>query len=303
MKTGPWWVRGVLWAGVVLCLYALWRSIGSSELELGHVAVASWVCIAVLLAAMWGTSILAWICFVRAHTGQTIRTSDAVRQSGLLLVGKYIPGGVFGFVARLRDGRSEQRSALLVSGLVEQFVGISVPLLLGSIAYMAAHHGWLILTLTLVVPLITWLISLFWNRICLFDELRRRYSGLLAIKPDPVTLLAASFLVSLQVATYMSIVALVAYQIFSLDLLASIGTAGAFALAVSAGMMAILVPGGIGIRESALIALALPFLMVEHAVFLAALMRVILTIFDLVAGVVAVLISKCCGSEKLDCRT
>jgi uncharacterized membrane protein YbhN (UPF0104 family) len=73
-------------------------------------------------------------------------------------------------------------------------------------------------------------------------------------------------------------------------MLAAIGIAGAFSLAVTLGMLAIFAPGGIGIREVVFVLLCGPWLDGNAALLLAAAMRILAVIFDLFAGAVAVLL-------------
>src|SRR5690606_19297748 len=101
-----------------------------------------------LLLVVWGVTILSWRQMVFAYTGTTIGWERAAHNLGLLLIGKYIPGGVVGFVARAYDVDSDDgrpvapRVAHVAAGLGEQVGGLLSTTLFGAVLYVAALAEW-----------------------------------------------------------------------------------------------------------------------------------------------------------------
>src|SRR5690606_16560486 len=91
---------------------------------------------------------------------------------------------------------------------------------------------------------------------------------------------------------WVTTIIVVAGQLFDLDFHAALGMAGAFLLAVAAGMLVVIAPGGIGVREAALVGLTSAWLDTVQAVFLSALLRILSTMLDLLAGIAAGLLER-----------
>jgi uncharacterized membrane protein YbhN (UPF0104 family) len=241
---------------------------------------------------VWVTSVAAWRNYLYSFTGAMPAWREAFRQIGLLLVGKYIPGGIFGFVARIYDEASAQRGPLLAAGVVEQLVGAAMATMLGALCYLAGWYrqpAWLLL-IVLLPPLAVVGTQLFAMVLRHSSRLHRR----IPVFPpwSRPQLLVAALLSLLQQISWALAVGLLAMHLFGLDLLSAIGVAGAFGLAVGAGVLVVVSPGGIGVREGAMTALAATWMGFDSALLLAALLRVVGVGLDLLAGSLVLVVGK-----------
>lgn len=272
----------------MLCGYALWRTRELAVAVFARTSATSLLLVFFLLLLVWGLAVVSWRFYLVAYTGQLASWRTAIRQLGLLLIGKYVPGGVFGFIARMYDQPDAPRKQLFWAGLTEQAVGVSLPMALGGVLYIAAvrHHlGWLLLVLPLPLLAVGG-IQLLHHFAAGLPWLRRH-----AISGSPPwrKLLPATSIHLAQLLAWVTLVALLSHQLYGLDVIINVGVAGAFLLAVAAGMIVVIVPGGIGVREAILIGLLSLWLETSQAVFLTALLRLLSSMLDVFAGVVATL--------------
>lgn len=286
-----WFKRLVLWAGLLLCLYALWRAqslVGDAAHGIG---VGGWVFAGALLVLAWMLSVVAWRRYLLAYIKRDPGWSISMRQVGLLLVGKYVPGGIFGFLARIYDSPDEPRARLVWAGLAEQFVGVAMSIALGAVLYLAAvrnEPAWICMVIVLPV-LGAGGVRLMHHAAKWFPFLRQRAGNLQL--PAWTDLLLATATQLVQLLAWVALVALLASELYDVDGVAASGLAGAFMLAIAAGMLAVFVPGGIGVREAALIGLVSPWLDMGQAIFLTALLRIMSSLLDVFAGAVAGMIN------------
>ncbi len=282
----------LLWVGLVLCGYAIWKLGGDSLVAFGRLKPPVVALLALLVLVVWVTSVAAWRYYLRSFTGAVPTWREAFRQIGLLLVGKYIPGGIFGFVARLYDEAHVQRGRLLAAGVVEQLVGAAMATLLGALCYAVGWYrqpAWLLLVV-LLPPLAVAGTQLFAVVLRHSSRLHRRIPAIPSWSRSQ--LLVAALLSLLQQISWALMVGLLGMYLFGLDLLSAIGVAGAFGLAVGAGVLVVVSPGGIGVREGAMTALAATWMGFDSALLLAALLRVISVGLDLLAGTLVLVIGK-----------
>lgn len=281
-------VRLVLWLGLAVCLYAVWdareRIVDVAE----RIGLSGWIIVGLSMAVSWVLAVSAWRAYARAYTGLSMSLRSGLRQSGLLLVGKYVPGGVFGFLARLLDGPREQHGDLVVAGLSEQVVGLFTAVAMGLILYIGARMNEVgILAASCGVPFASLLIVACLHRALRFGWFRSVLRVERVPSPLALPLLFGVALQWMQCAIWSVLVVYLSSVVFGIDLLSAIGVAGAFGVAVGAGMLVVMAPGGIGVREGVLSFLALLWLSAGQAILLAAMMRLVTTLLDLLAGAVA----------------
>ena len=289
---GTWLKRVVLWFGLLLCIYALWHARALAGDAIGRVSMVVWTFIGSLLVSSWLLAAMTWRQYLLAYTGHEPSMYLAMRQLGLLLVGKYVPGGVFGFLARLYDQPSVPRERLFWAGLAEQAVGIAVPIALGGVLYLSAqqkHMGWLGLALLLPPVAVAGVWAL--HHMAGMMPWLRRYAGN-SLEPSWRELLTATVLQLTQQIVWVVVIVVLVRALFGLQPYAALGVAGAFWLAVAAGMLVIFSPGGIGVREVALVGMASPWLGTTQAIFLSALLRIVSSLLDVSAGGVAALLGR-----------
>jgi uncharacterized membrane protein YbhN (UPF0104 family) len=281
----------VLWLGLVLCIIIFYRSWDSfsalqNNLAWGHILV-----LLVLMAGIAFTGILSWMNVVQAIAGISLAPSIALRQMALLLVGKYIPGGVVGFLARLYDGTAHASAArLAASGIFEQCLGLAVVSVCGLIVYLSAlKSAWLLLLLLPVpwVALSSVHAILMVLRILPISRVRASVTTLVESRPAMKQVLFAAIFTQVSTLCWLIIVVFVSVKGYGLGTSSAIGVAGAFSIGVAAGLVAIIVPGGIGVREAVTMLLAMPFMDGRSSLALVTMLRVLTVAFDLFVGLSA----------------
>lgn len=281
----------VLWLGLLLCGYAMWRARSLGEGALARLDFAGWGGIALLLTAIWWLAVLAWRQYLLAYTGRTTKWRVVMRQLGLLLVGKYIPGGVFGFLARVYDQPEPLRARLVWAGLAEQAVGLGMSSALGVVLYLAASRealAWV--CLVPILPLLAVSAVGLLHRFGMRAHWLRRYADASAL-PSFRDLFLATTTQLMQLAVWGALVFMLARELYGVDGFMALGVSSAFLLAVVAGMLVVFTPGGIGVREVAMVGLAAPWLDTAQAVFLAALLRLLSSLLDVFSGGVAAVVA------------
>lgn len=291
-----WLLTTVLWLGLLLCVGVLARYASEFFELLARLSGLTAIACAASILLGWICAAAAWKQTVLVIAGVRLSFATALRQLGLLLVGKYIPGGVFGFLARLYDGdQVGARSRLAAAGLFEQMMGLSMLASTGALLYAAAIYqsAWVLYGL-LAIPWLAVAASQLALRGLGALPSRRLQVALDALSHSPPAwtgILRAALLTQLASVGWLAVVVLLAVRGFGLEPLHALGVAGAFSLAVTAGMLAVFAPGGIGVRETALVVLSAPWLGGGEALVLAAAMRMLSVAFDMLAGVAAVLVS------------
>jgi hypothetical protein len=276
--------------GIGACAVAVWTAFsGVSDVGI-RIAPGT-------LAAVAGSLLVAWVCALeswrnvyRWFLGTSLAWRDAGRHLGLILVGKYLPGGVFGFAARVYDQADPvgPRGPHVVAGLYEQLQSVLVTGLLGGVCYAAAILQ--VPTLLLLAPLVAvmaWGLLRLAIRIASSDRSRLRALLSPPAGARPYTLLVASVFITASAAGWLLSAYLLADQLVALNWLESAGIAGAYGLAIVVGIAVVFLPGGIGAREGAFIVLASHWIPAPTAVVLAGMLRLAGVGMDMMAGLVA----------------
>jgi uncharacterized membrane protein YbhN (UPF0104 family) len=294
VRTPSWLWRALRIGFVVLAVGLLvaalvdqWHNVSSGwhELPVRSLLLAAG---AVLLGLFF--SALAWRALL-ADLGQQIPVMGAVRVFFVGQLGKYLPGSVWPVVAQMELGKAHGLSrrpvgtvALLVMVLnVATGLLVAVVLLPFTSPHALSRYGWAIAFLPVGLALLH-------PRI--LNPVVNKAFSLARREPleRPLTLrgiAVATGWTMLMWASYGAHVwaladGLHAQGAKSLPLLAT----GAFALAWTAGFVAIIFPAGAGIREAVLIVAMTAVLANKELVALAAVSRLLMTAGDLVWGAV-----------------
>ena len=294
MRTPPWLWRALRVAFVVLAVSLLaaalvdqWGSVraGWHQLPVSGLCLAA---AAVLLGLFF--SAMAWRALL-ADLGQHVPVRGAVRVFFVGQLGKYLPGSVWPVVAQMQLGRAQ--------GLSRRPVGNVAPLV------MVLNVGIGLLVAVVLLPFTSpHALRSYWWAVALLPL------GLALLHPrvlNPVVskafrlahrepLEAPLTLRGIAVATGWTLLMWAAYgaQVWVLAVglhakgaasLPALAT-GAFALAWTAGFVAIIFPAGAGIREAVLIVALGSVLHNAELVALAAVSRLLMTAGDLVWGAV-----------------
>ena len=239
--------------------------------------------IAVLVGLL--ASALVWRALL-ADLGTALPVRPALRIFFVGQLGKYVPGSVFAIAAQMELGRSQgvPRSRVGTAGLLFMGVLVAAGLLVAAVALpftsptALARYGWVLIALPvgllcLAPPLLTRLVAVL-LRLLRRDPLDRplTWRGTGAALGWAVTMWAA-------------------YGLHLFVLLSALPTtggpnrlllsAGAYALAWTAGFVVVVAPAGAGVRELALVVALSPVLPRGPALAVAVLSRVLMTLGDL----------------------
>ena len=271
-----------------------WASVRETDLEV-NVASAAAVLLFVLAVAVSG---LLWGRMLSHLSGRRVGALEAVRVQFASWVLKYVPGQAGAVTNKVLWGsrRGFSRTSVVIS-----FVYEYVFLLLGSIVPAAVvlvlvgaspeeaseARGALLPLLVALLPLLLltnrrvfrWAVNRLGRRLLEEDvALERFLSGRAAVGYQ------LAFLVP-RVLTGAAFV-LVAVSFLDVPPMAYVPLGAVYVLAAAAGLLAVFVPSGIGVRESVIVVLASQYLPVGEAIVLSLVARVYATVGD---GAVALL--------------
>lgn len=292
------WLRAVLIAAVLAGagyqLVTQWEQVSGTLLRL------PWPSLALSMLAVFagiGLSALVWQVIV-TDLGDPVRPTAGAQIYLVGQLGKYVPGTVFMFLLQMELGRANGigRARIFTASLVAAGLGVVSSLILGLLALPLVLSGhreaiWLFLLLpvglvALHPKILTWLVS--------------RVLRLLGRQPLPRPLsgrtIGLALLLSLGVYT-----AFGAHLWLITNALGSPGPrgfvlcVGAYGVAMTAGLLAFVLPSGIGVRDGVLVAAlatSIAGLTAGQALALAVVSRLMFTVADLVSAATAALTAR-----------
>jgi uncharacterized membrane protein YbhN (UPF0104 family) len=229
-----------------------------------------------------------WRRLVFAVTGVSSKISDAYLQMASVAAGKYVPGKIWGIVARTgqlqRIGVSAKMS--VVSSVIEQlavFVGGSVVavgaalLAFPQYAFGIAVAGAALLLGLIVLPRFT-------PRIIAFVERRRGGSDIATPAIEGVSrywlkYCSAHVLLWLISGTTLCVIYFSLFGgEFNAQGIAALILANTIGFIV--GFLAVFAPGGLGVREATMVAVLTPFFPIREALIAAIVLRALWVFFD-----------------------
>jgi hypothetical protein len=249
------------------------------------------------LAAAFGGVLLAPVMFHTVLAG--LGTSVPIKNAAVIYLvgqlGKYLPGSVWAFLVQAELGKSAgiNRSRGFITSIITFGLIIVSALLMGFLAMptiLAGHREYLWVFLPLPLGLImlhpkplTWIVSL----------------GLRILRRPPLeTPLRGA---SIAKATGIGLLTFVLFGLHLWLLASSLGSQGlsglalcigTISLAIAAGMLAFVLPSGIGVREVVIVAALSTVLPAGPALAVAVVSRLMFTVVDLVSAGVAALVAK-----------
>jgi uncharacterized membrane protein YbhN (UPF0104 family) len=265
-----------------------------SELRLRH--LSWWVipAIAFLHLIYLFVSAENWRRVIKALTEKRIVYWDAYLQMAAFGVSKYIPGKVWGFVARTgqlkRNGVSAQMS--IMSSVVEQLLVLSgggiIAVGAGIIAFPEYRFGIAALGAALIIGLV--LIS---RNIPAVAKWLNRYRNDInltqgAVERSPIQFLRLSLAYAIPWLISGMILGIIYFTffdaMFSNELLAALVLANTIGFIV--GFFAVFAPGGLGVREATTTAVLAPFLPVREVLLATIVLRTLIVAFDGINAVI-----------------
>lgn len=279
-------VVALFWGALLFCLVALAKQ---RETAVRFIEVLGGIALAPLLIGlilMWMATVASWQRMLQAWGAGRVDFHVAARHLALLLIGKYLPGGFWGFVSRHLD-RADGSSGrcVLLAGLSEQGVGLTLLVGLGGSALLLPMFGpmaaigaaftTLVFCIACVVAADRMLRGLGnWQLLKRFSDAEASVSAVGAARAVTLTLV--------QHVIFIVLVAGIAWSAFDLTLVSAALVGGAYGLSVGLGMAALFVPAGIVVREGAFIALLGHYgvLSSDDSFALAAFLRLISSGYD-----------------------
>jgi uncharacterized membrane protein YbhN (UPF0104 family) len=284
-------VSGVLFiAGLAFCVVSLIRTQAKNPVAFSVDALAVVAFFALAIAAL-GAMAGAWRGYVRAFFGKEPGLIDAAYQSWLMLVAKYVPIMIAGFVARVASYAAHAPAQRVVLATLTELMGAVGAATLIGLVCLAVFRFPLGTPVIVAVALVgVWLIPQVLLRLLAFVA-RWRHLGSVrsafTFELDPRRALSGAF--AMQVLQWLALGGFVATSahVVAPALLAPVllAISGAYALAVVVGIAIVFLPGGIGAREAAFVWLASAFVDTSEALRLALALRVAMSLLDLMAGV------------------
>ena len=248
----------------------------------------------------WLIASIAWRHLLRVSTAKTIPLRDSFLHVSMLLVGKYVPGKIWGMFARgLHLARYEIAAPQSIRATyLEQLISTHAGIAMGSILWMAALDApyqwaaWIACVASVpAVPLIhdrTLYLLLPW--------LKSRWHMAresLAFEELPARSYAEMF--AIYIFDWISVGCILVFLYLAfvdapLTLEITFLLLGTNALGMIAGFFAFFAPGGLGVREVVIVAILTLAMPLPDAALLAVLLRFWLTISDILCGSVTMLL-------------
>lgn len=253
------------------------------------------LCVA-LHVGFWLLATVFWGQTVRVVTRRTLLLRESFHQLTLVAIGKYIPGKIWGLLARgvaLKDIGISTRSAI-AAAIVEQWVMLLSAALVSGALLMAMSTN----------SVLAWLggVSVFVGLAGSYvfkygsSQLQRLLtSNVNALDRDTIILTHGSYLRLIAIHSLMwiilgAVLAAICFAFaihpFTVELFAALVLANTIGFVV--GFAAIFAPGGLGVREAVTTAVLLPYIPLEQAAILSISFRLWTTASD---GLLAATIS------------
>lgn len=272
----------VVAAGFALAVLASqWSHVQDSVARL---SVAGLALAAAATAASMGASFWAWRTTL-AGLGAPVAARAAARIFFVGQLGKYVPGSVFAIVGQMELGRRHgvRRDRMAAAGLLVLAISLAVALGLGLLALPAlaeTGEGGYALLILLIVPLgvvlhprvLTPLLGWGFRRLGR-PPLERAPAGRDIVRVALLSV-ASNGLLGVQVWALAADLGATGWRVLPLAV-------GGYSLAAAAGLLAIPVPAGAGVRELVLVLTLSPVLGVGAATVVALLSRLLMTLGDL----------------------
>ena len=271
--------------GVVLAVRQLSGQAGEVGDGLADLSAGPVLAAFVATFASLGLSLLTWRATL-AGLGTQVPLRPAAQIFFLGQLGKYVPGSVWPVLAQMELGAAHGLSRTVVgtAGLLQLAIGVPGALLLGALAVpallSAGSGAYALLLLALPLALVA-----LWPPV--LGPLLDRALRLVRRPPLEQRLRLPAVVRVAALSGAANVVLGLQAWFLARDLGASDPyllpiVVGAFVLATVAGLLALPVPAGAGVREAVLVAALSPVLPLERALLLALVSRVVLTVADLV---------------------
>jgi glycosyltransferase 2 family protein len=239
--------------------------------------------------------VLAWKVLLSVQTQHGFTSAQCAAQIGITLLGKYLPGKIWGLVGRtyLLNSKGVSKSESLSLLLADQFITFFTGIAIGTVALCTIFYGKIAIPLAILALLTVPIVGKYYSEIIswltqyLGRWLKKVSSAteLQEVKIPQKVFIGSSLIYLLHWLATASVLILLFYPLIS-DRLILNGSLliAAIPLAMLSGFLAFWAPGGIGVREGVIVgilAINLPF---DTALTVALSYRLICILIDLCFG-------------------
>jgi uncharacterized membrane protein YbhN (UPF0104 family) len=295
----------ILVAGLVLCIVSLVRLQAEHPLTWAP-TVPAVIAFLVLAVAALAAMASAWQRYVLAFFDARLTLAHAAYQSCVMLVAKYVPVMVAGFIARVAAYSAHAPAGRVVFATLTELAGaVAAATLVGAaclISVLVPFATPVVIAIALAGVAFAPAWITFAMRI--LSRLRRSESSAAGIGWSDASRRALRIALAFQVLQWIVLAGFVAVSVLLVapDTGAStlVVVSGAYALAIVVGIAIVFLPGGLGAREAAFVWLASPRLGAAEALQLALALRIAMSILDLIAGVGCVLLHRAADPRDRD---
>jgi uncharacterized membrane protein YbhN (UPF0104 family) len=285
-----WAVTALLFAGLLACLIVLINLIPKLQLQLVFPAKTNCLLLLSYSAAV-GLSGILWKNLVRTCTGSVVDWSKVLVGIAAVLLGKYLPGKVVGLTGRLLtvSVKTGVVPATLVTVLEQSYVlaGLLIFAAIASVALPGESQKlWALAVpiLGVVIAYLPYVCELALRRFWAQGEFIIEFRALLATLSPLSSLRFLMLAVAIAAAVCAPAWLLPSILGMELSLGGRAALMAAYSLSIVLGMMALILPGGIGVREGAFVMMTQSLLTLDAAIAAAALLRLINVVADLIIG-------------------
>lgn len=238
-----------------------------------------------LILAIWWCAVTTWQYLVNGFLGGKLHFSDSARHFAKLQIGKYAPGGIWGFLARQNDSAMpEYGKKNFFAGTAEQLLGLFCAAIVGTSVYFSAlTRNYFFLLTIFFIP---WLYQIFLRGSFLVIRKVRYFSN---IEYDRREIILASAYAVLQQLATIGLLVSSADSLLGVSGWDSLALTGAYLVSVVIGMLAIFAPGGIFVREAAFVFLVQASIGSNDALMFAASLRILFFLADIFYAILAAL--------------
>ena len=254
--------------------------------------------------AFWAFISIGWSRAIYYVTAHKINTLESFSQISMLLIGKYLPGKVWGMIARgavLKELSIETRDIIKCT-YTEQLISIHAGLFIGAVGLALNYetsHQWLIFLSALISLFLIPMLNNKFNHAInhLFKRLKKTQEPFnITIPYSHYTILFLLYALEWLAIGAILLFLLLGFLPITLTTLEAAQTISFAATGMLIGFAALFAPGGIGIRESVITYFLSTIIPLESAIFIAVIYRAWLTCADILAGVIVLLLS---GAKKM----
>jgi hypothetical protein len=272
----------IMWLGLLTCsAFAL----KSPDLFDKAQKIASFKAF-ILVFLIWWCAIMTWRNLVKSFFGINLHFVDSARHFAKLQIGKYVPGGIWGFLARQNDAAMPEfgQKSFFV-GAAEQLLGLFCVAMVGASVYSSAlTKNYFFILVIFIIP---WL-NQYFLQVSFYMISQIRYFT--NIEYNRYNIIVASIY-----GVFQQIVTLALLVYFADSLLQIFGwdafvLTGAYLISVVIGMLFVFAPGGIFVREAVFVFLAQDSIGTNDALIYASSLRILFFLADILYAILAFLL-------------